>query len=106
MNNLFVKTLYKLYSVDCVREYRFHPTRRWRIDYAIPAHKIAIEVEGGIYTHGRHTRGKGYKADMEKYNSMMVRGWRLVRVTPSELMTLNTFNIIKSLIDGNTTGQQ
>jgi len=64
-----------------VREYRFHPARRWRFDFAFPARRIAIEVDGGVWARGRHTRGGGYIADAEKYNEAVVLGWRVLRVT-------------------------
>lgn len=79
-------------GADCVREYRFDPSRRWRFDYAIPAHKIAIEVEGGVWTQGRHTRPAGFLGDMEKYNAAAVLGWRILRTTPS-----NLFNFLKTI---------
>ncbi len=64
-----------------VREYRFHPKRMWRFDFAWPDHKIALEVEGGIYTGGRHTRGPAFAKDVEKYNEAAIIGWRVLRAT-------------------------
>lgn len=80
-------------------EYRFDDKRRWRIDYAIVEKKIAIEVEGGAYTNGRHTRPSGFIADMEKYNELTRAGWRLIRVTPDDLLSAKTLNLIKDLIN-------
>lgn len=68
-----------------IPEYRFEPNRRWRLDYAFPLHKLAVEIEGGIWTQGRHTRGPGALADMEKYNALTLAGWRLLRYTPAQL---------------------
>lgn len=61
------------------REYKFHPIRRWKFDFADPKNKIAVELEGGIWTNGRHTRGKGFKADTEKYNEAVKLGWKVLR---------------------------
>jgi very-short-patch-repair endonuclease len=65
------------------REYRFHPVRRWRIDFAWPDKMLAVEVEGGVYSGGRHTRGAGFEADCIKYNTLAETGWTLFRYTPS-----------------------
>ncbi len=67
------------------REFRFHPSRRWRFDFAWPEHLLALEVEGGIYTRGRHTRPGGFRADLEKYNAALLLGWRVLRVTGDEI---------------------
>lgn len=65
-----------------VREHRFHETRKWRFDFAYPAQKLAIEVEGGVWSGGRHTRGSGFTKDCEKYNAALMNGWRVYRCTP------------------------
>ena len=68
-----------------VRELVFARPRRWRFDYAWEAHRLALEVEGGLWTGGRHTRGKGYLGDLEKYNAATLIGWRLLRCTPAQV---------------------
>lgn len=65
-----------------VTEYRFAPPRRWRFDLAWPAHKVAVEVEGGSYVGGRHVTGSGFGADLEKYNEAGLLAWLVIRVTP------------------------
>ncbi len=84
--------------VECVREYRFHPKRMWRFDYAIPEHRIALEVEGGVWTRGRHTRPQGFLGDVEKYNAAALLGWRVFRTTPSELYSRATIGMLRQAI--------
>ncbi|GGG97536.1 hypothetical protein [Pedobacter zeae] len=85
-------------NFEIVMEYRFDKKRKWRFDYANEEKKIAIECEGGIWTGGRHTRGKGYQNDMEKYNAASLQGWTLIRRTPDQLITSETIDLIKSAI--------
>lgn len=66
-------------------EFKFHPTRKWRFDYCWPPRWVAVEIEGGLWTAGRHTRGRGFMADMEKYNFAGLLGWRVFRFTPDQL---------------------
>ena len=67
------------------REFRFHPTRAWRIDFAWPSRKLAVEIDGGIWTNGSHSRGSGLMRNMEKRNAMAVLGWRLLCYTPQSI---------------------
>lgn len=67
-----------------VPEYQFAPPRKWRFDWAWVGHKIALEIEGGVYTRGRHLRPRGFLADIDKYNTAAIMGWRLVRCTPEQ----------------------
>lgn len=53
----------------------------WRFDFAWPASMLAVEVEGGIWTEGRHSRGQGFIDDCQKYNEATLLGWRVLRVT-------------------------
>ena len=62
-------------------EYRFHPKRKFRLDFVHLPTMIAIEIEGGIWTGGRHTSGKGYTNDCIKYNLATLAGWHIFRLT-------------------------
>ena len=97
-SDLFTVLCKRVLGVECIKEYRFHDKRKWRFDYAIPEHKIAIEVEGGVWTGGRHTSPKGFLGDMEKYNTATVMGWRVLRTTPEDLLARATFLMIRRTI--------
>lgn len=75
-------------------EYKFHPVRKWRIDYAWPETKVAVEIEGGVWNGGRHVQPRGFIKDIEKYNSMALCGWLLLRFTPDKI----DFRLIKNAI--------
>jgi hypothetical protein len=83
-----------------VAEHRFHASRRWRFDYAWPDNgcKVALEIEGGAWTGGRHFRGKGALADMEKYNEAAIAGWIVIRRTPSDATNAECADLIKRAI--------
>lgn len=69
---------------DPVTEFRFHPERKWRFDFAWPDAKIAVEIEGGIFIGGGHSRPKWIVKDMEKYNAATLLGWKVFRFQPKE----------------------
>lgn len=60
-----------------VPQVRFHETREWRFDFAIPSRKVAFEIQGGTYVRGAHSRGKQQTKDFEKHNEAIAAGWRL-----------------------------
>jgi very-short-patch-repair endonuclease len=81
-----------------VQEWKLHPVRKWRCDWAWPNEKVALEVDGGAWTGGRHTRGAGFLKDMEKANAAVLLGWRVVRCTPLKLHSMETINMLKALL--------
>lgn len=81
-----------------VKEYRFHDTRKWRFDYAIPALKIAVECDGGVWTGGRHVSPKGYIKDMEKFNAAAELGWVVLKFTPQQLVTAAAIETLRGTI--------
>lgn len=66
-----------------IREHRFATVigRQWRFDLAYVDEQIAIECDGGVWSGGRHTRGKGFSEDCVKTNAATVLGWRVLRFT-------------------------
>lgn len=60
--------------------------RDWRFDFAWPEAGMAVEVEGGTWSRGRHVRGKGYADDCVKYNWAQLYGWSVFRFTTEQVL--------------------
>jgi very-short-patch-repair endonuclease len=84
------------------REVGFDPTRRWRFDFVVVTPTgpgIAIEVEGGTWQNGRHTRGTGFEKDCEKYNRAALLGWRVLRFTPAMIDDGRALKVIEEALE-------
>ena len=96
---LFRRTLESFTGCKVASEHKFHDMRKWRLDFAIVGLKIGIEIEGGVWSCGAHTRGKGFIEDMEKYNAAVTFGWVILRFTPQDLNKITTFETIKKVVE-------
>lgn len=82
-----------------VDEYRFHPQRRWRFDFALPSLLLAIEVDGGIFTAGRHSRGIGQEADMVKGNEAILLCWSVLHFSTRHVHSGHAFDMVKQVYE-------
>ncbi len=80
-----------------VSEFKFHPLRKWRFDWCWPDWKVALEVDGGIWHGGRHTRGAGWIKDTEKLNAAAAAGFRMLRATPQQMASGQIFGILQEV---------
>ena len=78
-------TQLKMLRIEFEQEFMFHPERKWRADFHITGKKILVEVEGGIWSGGRHTRGKQYIVNMDKYNSVTMMGYQVIRFSTEQV---------------------
>ncbi len=78
---LFLAQLVDYGFPEAKEEYRFHHYRRFRFDFAWPVVSIAVEIEGGTWSGGRHSRGAGFERDCEKYNLATREHWKVYRFT-------------------------
>lgn len=85
-----------------VFEHRFHDVRKWRFDVAWPESKVALEVQGGIFVQGRHSRGAALLKEWEKLNTAACLGWRILYCQPKDLLTKQTVEIIKTALEFKT----
>ena len=86
--------------VGYVMEHKFHPTRRWRFDFCWPEEKIAVEIEGGTWSGGRHTTGSGFKRDCEKYNHAAMMGFYVYRFTGDMVKNNEAIEFMKEVMNG------
>lgn len=94
-------------QIEFLREYPFHPKRKWRFDFFVTSNDatkaVAVEIDGGNhmvrqnkYTGrfsavGRHTKA----ADYEKLNEAALLGWRVLRFTPAMVKSGYAIDAIK-----------
>lgn len=84
------------------REWEFSGRRAFRFDLAWPEsdHMLALEIDGGVWTRGRHTRPKGFLRDHEKRNLAACEGWRIIYTTPNRLNTGATIELVREALLG------
>jgi hypothetical protein len=80
-------------------QHRFS-ARKWTFDFAWLDKAVALEVEGGIWVQGRHSRGAGYEADAIKYNSATLLGWRVFRVTGGMVKDGRAIELLEEVFRG------
>lgn len=78
-----------------LRQHRFHATRRWTFDFAWLPQRIAVEVDGGTWSGGRHVTGSGFEGDAEKVCEAAIAGWRVLRVTRAMIEDLRAVGFIE-----------
>lgn len=71
----------------------------WRFDLAWPQMMFAVEIEGGAWTGGRHTRGAGFEADLVKYGAAQLLGWTIYRCGSSLVKSGQAALTIISLLE-------
>jgi hypothetical protein len=110
-NPVIVRAFWATFKIPTpVEEYRFCAGHRWRFDFAWPNYQreiradtgevvtiftltnaqiggVAVEVQGGIWTRGRHTRGAALKMEWDKLNTAAILGWRILYCEPRQVMS-------------------
>lgn len=73
-------------------EYQPRQDRKHRMDICWPEHKLALEIEGGTW--------KGGRFNMEKANLAALAGYRIIYVTPAQLLKPETLALVIAAIHG------
>lgn len=92
----------QIYKLSPIREYAFHPSRKWRFDFYFPGALLAVEIEGISRSGGRHQREGGFIADCEKYNAAALMGIRVLRYTPAMVKAGTAIDDVLKLLKANT----
>lgn len=95
---IFLRLLAARRLPEPVPEHRFAAPRKWRIDWAWPDQKVALEIQGGIFSRGRHVRGGAMLKEWEKLNCGAGLGWRFLFCQPTELCHIRTIDEIEKAI--------
>ncbi len=83
---LAFRSIWSLYgSTAGVGQCLFHETRGWLFDFAWVDRLVALEIQGGSFIRGRHSRGTGMTEDYKKNNAALVLGWRVFYATTDML---------------------
>jgi hypothetical protein len=61
-------------------QFRFHPDRKFRLDFAWPDSRVALESEGGVH----RAFERQYRSDLDKFNEAQLMGWIVLRVSTKE----------------------
>lgn len=81
-----------------VPEHKFHPVRRWRMDYAHIERMICLEIQGGLWITGRHNTGAGMTKDIEKFNAATLLGWTLIFCTPAMVKSGEACHLVSEIL--------
>lgn len=105
----FARQISLLKLPEPMREFRFHPKRQWRFDFAWLEKRVAVEVEGGsmLMYHARisrHTHPTGYRGDCEKYNAAQKLGWSVYRFTSDMVDDGHAIKFMEEVLNGGNTG--
>lgn len=79
-----------------IQQFKFCPSRKWRADFCFRRRMVIVELDGGVYTRGRHTRPAGYMADAEKLNAAAALGYAVLRI-PGPLLSNDPLAVIEQV---------
>lgn len=79
------------------REHQFHEERKWRIDFAWPKLKLAVEVESSV-----HRIRSRFAGDLDKYNALVLAGWTLLRYTRKMIESGQAINEVTAVLEALT----
>lgn len=80
-------------------EWKFHKTRKWRLDLVIPSQFLALEIDGGGWVRGAHHRPEGRRRDNEKANAAQGKGWKVLRLDWEQVISGVAYSLIRTSME-------
>ena len=80
------------------RQVKLVPGRRFLFDFAWPAYRLSLEVQGGEWIKGAHTSGSGLRRDCQKQALALLQGYRTLTVTGSMVRDGEALALVESLL--------
>ena len=59
------------------QQFQAVPDRKFRFDFACQSRRFLVEIQGGTYSGGAHSRPLGLARDYEKCNLAQRHGWKI-----------------------------
>jgi len=83
-----------------VQQFKFRETRKWRVDFAWPERKLAVEIEGGIWRRGggAHSHPVNIERDIDKGNALAMAGYHLLRFTDKHIRSGEGVQTVKAFL--------
>jgi hypothetical protein len=99
------ETLCKAHGLPVpIPEYLFNTDRRWRLDFFWPVigleplRGLALEIQGGIFSGGRHVRGAAMLGEFEKIAASVSSGIPVVFCTPQQVQDGSAFAMVRGIL--------
>lgn len=92
-------------GLPCPRfEFRFHATRKWRLDFVfrVPnvfGRGVALEKNGGIWTKGRHVQPKALEDEYLKFTEAQIAGFTVILVSAKQFNDVGVFELIRRALE-------
>jgi hypothetical protein len=84
-------------------EFKFSTKRKWRFDVLFQSRAgspdVAIEIQGGLFTKGRHNQGAALIKEYEKINEAQLAGYVVLLVTPQQVDSGEVFDLVKRALE-------
>jgi hypothetical protein len=97
------RTLETKFRLACVahglpapaEQFQVHESRKWQWDFAWPWLRICVDLDGGIYTGGAHSRGARIEKDHEKRNAAAADGWTVLLFGPKAVTSASFVEVLR-----------